>query len=160
MTGRGVHVVDAMLYLSGRIDTVFAQSDRRALDYGIDDTTSMLLRFRNGATGYLGTLIATAETWRMQVFGSKGWAEVGDVQHLTTWEMRVCFVDPNDLHTHHKPQTVSFPQTSTERAELEHFADAIEAGRPLAIAGGDEMHGVAVLEAILESAAKCVTVKI
>ena len=160
MTGRGVHVVDAMLYLSGRIDTVFAQSDRRALDYGIDDTTSMLLRFRCGATGYLGTLIATAETWRMQVFGSKGWAEVGDVQHLTTWEMRVCFVDPNDLHTHHKPQTVSFPQTSTERAELEHFADAIEAGRPLAIAGGDEMHGVAVLEAILESAAKCVTVKI
>ena len=160
MTGRGVHVVDAMLYLSGRIDTVFAQSDRRALDYGIDDTTSMLLRFRNGATGYLGTLIATAETWRMQVFGSKGWAEVGDVQHLTTWEMRVCFVDPNDLHTHHKPQTVSFPQTSTERAELEHFADAIEAGRPLAIAGGDEMHGVAVLEAILESAAKNATVKI
>ena len=160
MTGRGVHVVDAMLYLSARIDTVFAQSDRRALDYGIDDTTSMLLRFRNGATGYLGTLIATAETWRMQVFGSKGWAEVGDVQHLTTWEMRVCFVDPNDLHTHHKPQTVSFPQTSTERAELEHFADAIEAGRPLAIAGGDEMHGVAVLEAILESAAKNATVKI
>ena len=120
----------------------------------------MLFRFRNGAGGYLGTFIATAETWRMQVFGSKGWAEVGDVQHLTTWEMRVCFVDPNDLHTHHKPQTVSFPQTSTERAELEHFADAIEAGRPLAIAGGDEMHGVAVLEAILESAAKCVTVKI
>jgi len=160
MTGRGVHVVDAMLFLSGRIDTVFAQSCRRALDYGIDDTTSMLLRFRNGATGYLGTFIATAETWRMQVFGSKGWAEVGDVQHLTTWEMRVCFVDPDNLHTHHQPQTISFPQTSTERAELEHFADAIEAGRPLAIAGGDEVHGVAVLEGILESAAKNTTVRI
>jgi predicted dehydrogenase len=160
MTGRGVHVVDAMLYLSGWIDTVFAQSYRRVLDYGTDDTTSMLLRFRNGATGYLGTFIATAETWRMQVFGSKGWAEVGDVQHLSTWEMRVCFVDPANLNAHQRPQTISFPQLSTERAELEHFADAIEARRPLAVAGGDEVHGVAVLEAILESAAKNTTVKI
>ena len=152
MTGRGVHVVDAMLYLAGRIDNVHAQSFRRVLDYGIDDTTSMLFKFKNGATGYLGTFIATAETWRMQVFGSKGWAEVGDVQHLTTWEMRVCFVNPDNLHVHHKPQIVTFPQTSTERAELENFADAISAKRPLAVAGGDEAHGVAVLEAILKSA--------
>jgi predicted dehydrogenase len=72
MTGRGVHVVDAMLYLAGRIDSVFAQSERLALDYGLDDTTSMLFRFKSGATGYLGTFIATAEGWRLQVFGSKG----------------------------------------------------------------------------------------
>jgi len=160
MTGRGVHVVDAMLYLSGRIDTVFAQSCRRALDYGTDDTTSMLFRFGNGATGYLGTFIATAETWRMQVFGSRGWAEVGDVQHLTTWELRACFVDPANLHVHQRPRTIAFPQLSTERAELENFADAIEAGRPLAVAGGDEVHGVAVLEAILESTMKNAAVRI
>jgi len=160
MTGRGVHVVDAMLYLSGHIDTVFAQSFRRVLDYGIDDTTSLLFRFKNGATGYLGTFIATAETWRMQVFGARGWAEVGDVEHLTTWGMRVCLVDPDNLHVHQKPQTISFPQTSTEREELENFADAIEAGRPLAIAGGDEVHGAAVLEAILESAKKSATISI
>ena len=160
MTGRGVHVVDAMMYLSGQIDSVFAQSSRRALDYGIDDTTSVLFRFKTGATAYLGTVIATAETWRMQVFGAKGWAEVGDVEHLSTWEMRVCYVDPDNLNVHHKPQTISFPQLSTERAELENFADAIKAKRPLAVAGGDEMHGVAVLEAILESAAKSALVKI
>ncbi|MEI6598663.1 MAG: Gfo/Idh/MocA family oxidoreductase, partial [bacterium] len=121
MTGRGVHVVDAMLYLSGHIDTVHAQSYRRVLSYGIDDTTSMLFRFKNGATGYLGTMIATAETWRMQVFGEKGWCEVGDVEHLTTWPMRVCQVDRENLNLHQKPQTVTFPHLSTERAELENF---------------------------------------
>ncbi|HZN25268.1 MAG TPA: Gfo/Idh/MocA family oxidoreductase [Burkholderiales bacterium] len=152
MTGRGVHVVDAMLYLAGKIDTVHAQSHRIALDYGIDDTTSMLFRFASGATGYLSTIIATAETWRMQIFGSRGWVEVGDVEHLTTWQMRVCYVDPENLNTHQKPQVMVFPQTSTERAELENFADAVADRRPLAIAGGDEEHGVAVLEAILESA--------
>jgi predicted dehydrogenase len=152
MTGRGVHVVDAMLYLAGQIDTVLAQSHRIALDYGIDDTTSMLFKFRGGATGYLGTIIATAETWRMQVFGSRGWVEVGDVEHLTTWQMRVCFVDPDNLNQHQRPQVVTFPETSTERAELENFADAVAERRALAVAGGDEEHGVAVLEAILDSA--------
>jgi predicted dehydrogenase len=160
MTGRGVHVVDAMLYLAGQVDTVYAQSRRIALDYGIDDTTSMLFDFRGGATAYLATVIATAESWRMQVFGSKGWAEVGDVEHLTTWDMKVCFVDPENLHTHHRPQRVTLPQTSTERAELENFADAVAERRPLAVAGGDEEHGVAVLEAILESAKAGRTIKL
>lgn len=152
MTGRGVHVIDAMLYLAGRVDTVYAQSDRLAQDFGIDDTTSMLFRFRNGVTAYLGTVIATAETWRMQVFGSKGWAEVGDVEHLSTWQMKICYVNPENLLAHHQPQIVSFPDTSTERAELEHFADAIARGERLAVPGGDEEHGVAVFEAILRSA--------
>ena len=160
MTGRGVHTLDAYLYLAGPVARVHAQSSRRALDYGIDDTTSMLLTFRSGATGYLSTVIATAETWRMQVFGTKGWVEVGDVQHLTTWEMRVCYVNPDNLLVHHPPQVISFPQVSTERAELEHFARAIEEKRPLAVPGGDEEHGAAVLDAILKSARAGRTVRL
>jgi predicted dehydrogenase len=152
MTGRGVHVVDAFLYLAGRVESVHALSARQVHDYGIDDTTSMLFRFKNGASGYLGTVIATAETWRMQVFGSKGWVEVGDVEHLATWKMKTCFVDPKNLMVHHKPQVTRFDTVSTERAELENFARAAEARRPLAVAGGDEEHGVAVFEAVLKSA--------
>jgi predicted dehydrogenase len=160
MTGRGVHVVDAFLYLAGRIESVHAQSARRVLRHGLDDTTSMLFRFRSGASGYLGTVIATAETWRMQVFGSKGWVEVGDVEHLTTWQMKACVMDPRNLWAHVKPQVLTFPQVSTERAELEHFACAAEARRPLAVAGGDEAHGVAVFEAILKSAKSGKTVRV
>jgi predicted dehydrogenase len=160
MTGRGVHTLDAYLFLAGRVASVHAQSFRRAQDYGLDDTTSMLFQFESGVTGYLGTVIATAETWRMQVFGSRGWVEVGDVQHLTTWEMRVCYVNPENLHVHHKPEVVAFPQVSTERAELEHFARAIGERRPLAIAGGDEEHGAAVLEAIMKSAKAGKTVRV
>lgn len=152
MTGRGVHTLDAYLYVAGRVTSVTAQSERLALDYGLDDTTSMLLRFESGATGYLGTIIATAETWRMQVFGSKGWVEVGDVEHLTTWQMRVSFVDPQKPMAREKPQVVVFPALSTERAELEHFARAAGERRPLAVLGGNEEHGASVLEAILKSA--------
>ena len=160
MTGRGVHVVDAMLFLAGHIDHVVAQSFRLAQDFGIDDTTSMLFRFASGATGYLGTIIATAETWRMQVFGSNGWAEIGDVEHLTTWQMRLATIDRGNLHHHRKPEVITYPQTSTERAELEHFAEAIAARRPLAASGGEAIHAVAVLEAILKSAQSGSTVRI
>ena len=153
MTGRGVHVVDAMLYLAGsHIGTVTAQSDRLVHDYGADDTTSMLFRLRSGATAYLGTVIATAETWRLQVFGSKGWLEVGDISHLHTWEMKHSRVDPQDPLRREPPEVLRFPKTSTERAELEHFASAASARRPIAVPGGDEVHNVAVLEAIVRSA--------
>ena len=160
MTGRGVHVVDAFLYLAGPIESVHAQSFRLAHHYGLDDTTSMLFKFRGGATGYLGTVIATAEIWRMQVFGSKGWVEVGDIEHLTTWQMRVSYLDTQKPRNREKPQIVRFPEVSTERAELENFARAAMERRPLAVAGGDEVHGVAVLEAILKSAKSGKTVRL
>jgi len=130
MTGRGVHTVDAYLYLAGHVASVHARSLRRTLDYGIDDTTSMLFEFGSGATGYLGTVLATAETWRMQVFGSKGWAEVGDVEHLTTWQMRVCFVDPENLTTHQRPQVITFPEVSFHCGSRSlHMAAGEDAGQ-------------------------------
>ena len=152
MTGRGVHVVDAMLYLAGHVDTVYAQSFRLAQDFGVDDTTSMLFRFASGATGYLGTVIATAETWRLQVFGSNGWAEVGDVEHLPTWTLRHAAIDRADITRKARPEVVEFARTSTERAELEAFARAVAEGRAIAAPGGDEVHNVAVLDAIVRSA--------
>ena len=152
MTGRGVHVVDAMLYLAGPVERVTAQSFRLAQDFGMDDTTSMLFRFAGGATGYLGTVIATAETWRLQVFGSEGWAEVGDVEHLTTWDLRLCRIDRADIAAKRRPEVITFEKTSTERAELEHFARQAMARQPLAMPDGDAVHNAALLEAILSSA--------
>jgi len=134
-----------MLYLAGPIDSVFAQSARLTLDYGLDDTTSMLFKFKSGSSGYLGTFIATAECWRMQVFGSKGWATVGSIPHLHTWSLTTCMVNA-------QPTVIDYPQGSSERAELEGFADAIEGRTPYACPPEDAVHGVAVLEAIVESA--------
>lgn len=161
MTGRGVHVIDAMLYLTGsHVEQVMAQSFRLAQDFGIDDTTSMLLRFASGTTGTLATVIATAETWRLQVFGSRGWAEVGDVEHLHTWDLKTCFFDPAKVTVKQKPTVQSFPKTSTERAELEDFAAHAAERRPLATPGGDAVHNVALLQAILASVEKQAPVRV
>jgi len=153
MTGRGVHVVDAMLYLAGHIEQVTAQSFRLAQDFGMDDTTSMLLRFASGATGYVGTVIATPETWRLQVFGSKAWVEVGDVEHLHTWDLKVCTLDPQHVTVKQRPVLHTFEKTSTERAELEDFARHAAARRPIVVPDGDAVHNVALLDAFMASIA-------
>lgn len=160
MTGRGVHVIDAMIHLAGPIDTVTAQSLRLAQDFGMDDTTSMLLRFQSGATGYLGTVIASAETWRMQLFGSRGWVEVGDVEHLHTWDLKVCLIDFDNVTQKRQPEVIRFEPGSTERAELEHFAQLAAKRVPMVVPGGDAVHNVAVFDAIKASIAASQTVQV
>jgi predicted dehydrogenase len=133
-----------MIHLAGRIDSVYAMSKRLVLDEGLDDTTSMLFTFGSGATGYLATIIATAECWRLQLFGSKGWVEMGSIPHLTTWTLKRSYVgQPMEI--------VEFPGLSTERAELEAFARAILARRPLVNDRDDVINNAAVLDAIMRS---------
>ena len=67
-----MHVIDGMIAIAGSIETVIALSERQVHEIDVDDTTSCLLRFANGVTGYLGTLHATAPFYRMQVFGTRG----------------------------------------------------------------------------------------
>ena len=51
-----------------------------------------------------------------------------------------------------QPTVIDYPQGSSERAELEGFADAIEGRAQYACPPADAVHGVAVLEAIIRSA--------
>jgi len=141
MTARGVHALDAMIQIAGPVATVFALSDRRKLTVDVDDTTSLMLRFAGGATGYLGSLHATAEFWRIHVFGSAGWLEMRGDTELIRRGM--------------EGPAVSLPFTAIdkERAELEAFAEAVTARQTLLVPALETINGVAVLEAMSASAA-------
>jgi predicted dehydrogenase len=67
LTPMGVHAIDGMIDLCGEIDHVFCQSFRRVVQVDSDDTTSMLFRMTNGASGYLGTITATGPGFSFQV---------------------------------------------------------------------------------------------
>ena len=136
MTGRGIHVLNAMNLLCGPITSVFGYNDRKAAPYDLEDTTSALLRFASGITGYVGACQVTAEFWRLQVFGVKGWAEMRMECDLTT-----CLIDG-------APEHKSFTAIVPEFFELEAFADAINANRFSEQAVHDAINGVALLEAI------------
>ncbi|MDZ7748761.1 MAG: Gfo/Idh/MocA family oxidoreductase [Halofilum sp. (in: g-proteobacteria)] len=136
MTGKGLHLTDLMISLCGAATEVDARSLRQVLDFDFDDTTIMLLRFAQGPTGYLGTMTATADTIRLQVFGSKGWAEMRDHRWLTVRRL------------HETPELVELPDLDIERAELEAFAAAVAGERDYPVRRAEVINNIALLEAI------------
>jgi predicted dehydrogenase len=142
MTARGIHTLDVMIQIAGPVSEVYAHSGRRKLpaEVEIDDTTSMLIKFAGGATGYLATVFVTAELWRVHAFGSKGWLEMrGDT------ELTVCANEG-------KPERLpSSSAVDKERLTLEAFADAVAAKQPFVVPPEHVVNGIAVLEAIVAS---------
>ena len=150
MTARGIHTLDGMIQIAGPVASVYAFSDKRKLpaDVDMDDTTSMLLKFASGATGSLSTVFVTADLYRMHVFGSKGWIEMrGDTELI----MR---------GLQGQPERITLPAVDKEKAELEAFADAIEEKKNFVVPAEEAVNGIAVLEAIVASAAKGKPVRI
>jgi len=150
MTARGVHTLDSMIQIAGLVQSVYAFSDNRKLPAGVDmdDTTTMLLKFPNGVTGYLSALFTTAELYRVHVFGSKGWLELRGDSDLTFRSLQGA------------PEKITLPTVDKEKLELEAFADAIEQKKPYMVPAEEAVNGVAVLEAIVASAAKGKPIKI
>ncbi len=142
MAARGIHTLDAMIQIGGLVRNVFAYSDRRVVvpDVEIDDTTSMLLRFDSGVTGYLGTIFATAELWRVHVFGSNGWIEMRSHEDLIACALKG------------EPEKITLPARDLERAALEAFADGVAAGQRFVVPADEAVNGIAVLEAVVASA--------
>jgi len=139
MTGKGIHLTDLMIALFGPVHSVLAQSDRQVLSFGMDDTTRMLMRFASGQSGSLATLTATPVEWRLQVFGSKGWAEIRDEHTL-----RLRRIDGPDVEER-------FGAFDIERASLEHFADTVENGASWPVTAAQAIANTALLESIAAS---------
>jgi len=141
MSPRGIHTLDSMINIGGLVNEVYAHTSRRKLQAPIDmdDTTSMLLKFKNGITGYFATIFVTAELWRVHVFGTQGWLEMrGDTELVARG------LDGN-------PERIMLPVVDKERAELEAFADAVAAKQPYMVPPEQAVNGIAVIEAIVAS---------
>lgn len=144
MTARGVHALDCMIRIAGHVATVYASSQKLCLpdEIDIDDTTTMLLKFANGASGCLTSVFVTGDYWRVQALGTKGWLELRSDTELVARGLSG------------PAQTMSFPAVDRERAELEAFAGAVAAGEKFLVSPADIVNGVAVLEAIEKSSVR------
>ncbi|HYM72559.1 MAG TPA: Gfo/Idh/MocA family oxidoreductase [Stellaceae bacterium] len=159
MTALGVHNVDAMIHLFGEIDEVYASSLQRAVGYDCEDTTSVMFSMRNGMSASMVCSLVTTVSYRLAVFGTKGCAE------LRTPNLDFHFIPipdgpPTGRNVALPPQVTEYGGFNALRAELEAFADAIEGGPAYPIPPQEILHGVAVFEAIVQSAARRQPVKV
>jgi len=157
LTPMGVHAVDGMIDLCGTIDEVYCQSFRRAVQIDADDTTSMLFRMRDGMSGYLGTLTATGPGFSFQVFGSEGWVRLEGMTHVagaSSEERRTRLFGTCRFQPLKGPSEVwEAERLDVTRAALDAFARAAAGGPPYPITLDEMVHGAAVTEAIVRSAA-------
>ena len=157
LTPMGVHVIDAAIDLFGEVDEVYCQSFRRAVEVDSDDTTSILFRMKNGMSGYLGTMTATGGSFRLQVYGSAGWLRVNGMTHIagaSSEERRSrLFDDCTFQPVKGASQTWKAEAYDVARAALEAFAQAAQRGPAFLIPLEQMIHGAAVTEAIVKSAA-------
>lgn len=157
LTPMGVHAVDAMIDLCGEVDQVYCQSFRRAVEIDADDTTSILFRMKDGMSGYLGTMTATGGGFSFQVFGSKGSVRLEGMTHIAgapSEERRTRLFGACKFQPIKGPAEVWEADTlDLSRASLEAFAAAAEGGPAYPIPLDEMVHGAAVTETIVKSAA-------
>ncbi len=139
LTLMGVHILDAMIAMMGPIAALSATSVRQVLKIELDDTSSATLRFASGATGYMSTLTATPRLFRLQVFGTRGWAHVLDHEVL-----EVCDASG-------QVRRLTFPRDDAERLALEHFARAVRGAGAFPVTLPQVLNGIAAVEAFVES---------
>jgi predicted dehydrogenase len=164
LTPMGVHAIDGMIDLCGPIDHVYCQSFRRVVEVDADDTTSILLRMKDGMSGYLGTMTATGPGFSFQVFGSKGWVRLEGMTHVagaSSEERRTrlfgtCKFQP----AKGEAEVWQAASLDVTRATLDAFAQAASGGPAFPIPLEEMVHGAAVTEAIVRSAASGNTEKV
>ena len=140
MAAMGIHVLDSMIHLMGPIATVQAQSRRQVISAEIDDTTSVLLEFESGASGYLSTIMTTAPLFRLQLFGSEAWAAMPNQDRLEIEKIE------------DESEVLDFAPIDTLRCELEAFAQTITSNQSYPVTNAEIVNGVASMEAITRSA--------
>lgn len=149
LTAMGIHMIDLFIHLLGPIESVQAQAFRRVENMPIDDTVNLVLRFASGVPGYLTTMMATAWTWRLQVFGSKAWVHMRSDRALEIERV----VEAEDRYLDREPEVVGFPPCDTERLELETFGRAICGEEPFPVQAHEVINGAFVMESAIDAIA-------
>lgn len=144
MTGLGVHMADNLIYLLGRPHRVAAFS-RQVIAVGtLDDVTTATLEFESGALASLATSMVIPDIARTALWGTEAaaWNEIDGARFYTQ-------------KVGEKERTEQPVETlDTVRDELEEFAANIRNGTAPETGGPEAMEVVAVLEGIVESAAR------
>jgi predicted dehydrogenase len=139
MTGTGIHLLEAFSGMLGPVAEVYSQFASRRGGHDPRDSISVLLKFANGVSGFLGAVRPSPVYWRVHVFGDGGSAEaLGETELVLRSKGN-------------KVERFKYPAEDSLRAEFDAFADAV-AGRAAFPISMDEMiYTIATFDAIIRS---------
>ena len=150
MTGMGIHVIDQMISANGSISSAYAQTAKVIKMGELDEVTSVLFKFANGATGYLGTSIASSVLYNFRVIAENGAIEI------TSRDLSVMKYTPREGDI----EITEVKDVDMCKNELEAFADAVNGHADYPVTAEQGIHGAEVFEAVIKSAEKETLIKI
>ncbi len=139
MTGTGVHLLDAFSSIAGAASEISARVTTFRKGPDPRDTVSVMFRFANDMSGFLGAVRSSPVYWRVHVFGDEGSAEaLGEDQVILRTKGG-------------KVEHREFEKIDSLRAEFDAFADALEGRAPYPITPEEMVNTVAAFEGIVNS---------
>ena len=139
MTGAGLHVLDAFVNLAGPIRRIDARLYAPKPPPDPRDVVALLAEFSSGAMGLMATVRAAPMVWRMQVFGTNGWATALGEDTLVVALMG------------EEPQTIQYPRVNSLSVLVDAFADAVEGRAPFPVSTVQMLEVISAFEAVIAS---------
>jgi predicted dehydrogenase len=150
-TAVGIHVLDYMIALAGRVRELRCVTARNYPGRS-DDTTTIMLQFAGGASGVIFCSVATATNFEFVAYGTDGLGEISRPNLSRLRFAPAATAAPTGQIVAEPDEILEFSSFDTLRAELIAFARAIRQRQPYPVPIEDILHGIAVLDAIARSA--------
>ncbi len=137
----GSHGVDLLRYIVGEVSQVSAFCNSVFHGYDVEETGTIMMRFENGAHGFVDTSFAAAGCdLVLEIYGTDGgvWVYNDD-----GWKIK--------LTTSDESQTVSSPFEDLYQYQFEHFARCVTEDEEPIVTGIDGLRTNQILAAAYES---------
>jgi predicted dehydrogenase len=151
MTAVGLHSLDHMIEFAGRVREVQCITARHGSGRA-EDTTTLVLRFESGVTGTLFCSVATATSYSLSTYGTKGMAEISGAALQRVRLVPLSVHAPVGPVTAPPDQFIEHPGFNMLKSELLEFARCIRDKQPYPVDIGEVLHGMAVFDAAKQSA--------
>jgi predicted dehydrogenase len=166
---QAIHGLDLLLWFVGLPAEVFAWTTRRVhTGIEVEDTACAVLKFTGGALGAFEASTALWPGWsrRHELCGEHGSIVLED-DRIVRWEFREAHPEDDDIRAAGQTNALgsgasnpSAISTEGHRRQLQDLVDAIRENRPHALDGYEGRKAVAFVNAIYQSAASGVPVKL
>ena len=139
MTGTGIHILDAFVNAAGPVARVQAQFVATRRGHDPRDTISVLFRFANGVSGFLGAVRPSPVYWRVHAFGDEGSVEaLGETQVVIRTKGG-------------KTEVREFEKVDSLLAEFDAFADAVDGRAPYPITPQEMIDTIAAFQGVTDA---------
>ena len=161
LINQGIHTMDQLYWMMGEADTVYGQYDTVSHNIQAEDFSVALIRFKNGALGYLVCTTcltpSNMQETRLTIHGTKGtisrvgdqliWRIVGEPEEILAGEAL-------------KSDTLTVAPGGPHTWQCRDFIDAILEDRDPIVTGESAIKALELVKAVYESALQGKPVKL